>query len=128
MKRILFFIALCLLACSCNLQSQLEATAEIQTKQCPMELGNGIVMTRVDALPGLVLQYTCEIEGVVAAEIKPFITDEAIADSKEEMIRTLVFDENLLKMSRSGVVFKYVINDDFGDLIYEISITQDDLK
>ena len=93
-----------------------------------MELGNGIVMTRVDALPGLVLQTTYEMKGVVAAEIKPFITDEAIADSKEEMIRTLVFDENLLKMSRSGVVFKYVINDDFGDLIYEISITQDDLK
>ena len=110
------------------LQSQLEASAETLTKQCPMELGDGVVMTRVDALPGLVLQYTCEIEGVVAAEIKPFITDEAIADSKEEMIRTLVFDENLLKMSRSGVVFKYVINDDFGDLIYEISITQDDLK
>lgn len=128
MKRILFFIALCLLACSCNLQSQLEATAEIQTKQCPMELGNGIVMTRVDALPGLVLQYTCEMAGVVAAEIKPFITDEAIADSKEEVIRTLVVEEDVLKLSRSGVVFKYVYNDDSGDLIYEISITPDDLK
>ena len=65
---------------------------------------------------------------MVAAEIKPFITDEAIADSKEEVIRTLVVEEDVLKLSRSGVVFKYVYNDDSGDLIYEISITPDDLK
>jgi hypothetical protein len=132
MKRLsyLFTILFCsILFASCgsvnkNLKEEMQKIKE----QCPIDMGQGIVMTNVDFYEGeKILEYVISIDGVES------IDQDGVQQMKEVIVEELANNSSFLSnvsvkmILKQGYRFRYIYTDVAGNKLAEIIINDSDL-
>ena len=132
MKRLsyLFTILFCsILFASCgsvnkNLKEEMQKIKE----QCPIDMGQGIVMTNVDFYEGeKILEYVISIDGVES------IDQDGVRQMKEVIVEELANNSSFLSnvsvkmILKQGYRFRYIYTDVAGNKLAEIIINDSDL-
>lgn len=114
MKKLLLFFAIVALLTSCNsvTEAYLEADVSASNKQCPMSMGNGLTMTKIEKDSNYVIYY---VEG--DSDLYQFSNDLVTENMKDEMVYEMLsnakkdasvkkFVDALIKL-HIGVVYHY---------------------
>ncbi len=132
MKRLsyLFTILFCsILFASCgsvnkNLKEEMQKIKE----QCPIDMGQGIVMTNVDFYEKeKILEYVISIDGVES------IDQDGVQQMKEVIVEELANNSSFLSnvsvkmILKQGYRFRYIYTDVAGNKLAEIIINDSDL-
>ena len=97
-------------------------------EQCPIDMGQGIVMTNVDFYEGeKILEYVISIDGV------EFIDQDGVQQMKEVIVEELANNSSFLSnvsvkmILKQGYRFRYIYTDVAGNKLAEIIINDSDL-
>lgn len=98
-------------------------------EQCPIDMGQGIVMTNVDFYEGeKILEYVISIDGVES------IDQDGVQQMKEAIVKELVSDNysfvsnvSVKMILKQGYRFRYIYTDVAGNKLTEIIINDSDL-
>lgn len=132
MKRLsyLFTILFCsILFASCgSINKNLKEEMQKIKEQCPIDMGQGIVMTNVDFYEGeKILEYVISIDGVES------IDQDGVQQMKEVIVEELANNSSFLSnvsvkmILKQGYRFRYIYTDDAGNKLAEIIINDSDL-
>lgn len=114
MKKLLLFFAIVALLTSCNsvTEAYLEADVSASNKQCPMSMGNGLTMTKIEKDSNYVIYY---VEGdsdlyqfsndLVTEDLKNHMVSETLSNAKKDA-SVKKFVDALIKL-HIGVVYHY---------------------
>lgn len=99
----------------------LEVSAEAQNKQCPIDMGNGMTLTK------------CSVTGNKALKIEFSVSDNAdknlISESmKPTFVANLKKSPEFAKIKEFGIEYNYVFYDSSKKVVSEINIGPDDYK
>jgi len=99
----------------------LEVSAEQQNKQCPLDMGNGMTLTK------------CSVSGSKTLKIEFSVSDNAdrslISESlKPTFVANLKRTAEFAKIKEFGIEYNYVFYDSNNQVLREIKITPDDYK
>lgn len=132
MKRLsyLFTILFCsILFASCgSINKDLKEEMQKIKEQCPIDMGQGIVMTNVDFYEGeKILEYVISIDGVES------IDQDGVQQMKEVIVEELANNSSFLSnvsvkmILKQGYRFRYIYTDVAGNKLAEIIINDSDL-
>lgn len=132
MKRLsyLFTILFCsILFASCgSINKNLKEEMQKIKEQCPIDIGQGIVMTNVDFYEGeKILEYVISIDGVES------IDQDGVQQMKEVIVEELANNSSFLSnvsvkmILKQGYRFRYIYTDVAGNKLAEIIINDSDL-
>ena len=132
MKRLsyLFTILFCsILFASCgSINKNLKEEMQKIKEQCPIDMGQGIVMTNVDFYEGeKILEYVISIDGV------EYIDQDGVQQMKEVIVEELANNSSFLSnvsvkmILKQGYRFRYIYTDVAGNKLAEIIINDSDL-
>jgi hypothetical protein len=132
MKRLsyLFTILFCsILFASCgSINKNLKEEMQKIKEQCPIDMGQGIVMTNVDFYEGeKILEYVISIDGVES------IDQDGVQQMKEVIVEELANNSSFLSnvsvkmILKQGYRFRYIYTDGAGNKLAEIIINDSDL-
>ena len=132
MKRLsyLFTILFCsILFASCGrINKDLKEEMQKIKEQCPIDMGQGIVMTNVDFYEGeKILEYVISIDGVES------IDQDGVQQMKEVIVEELANNSSFLSnvsvkmILKQGYRFRYIYTDVAGNKLAEIIINDSDL-
>lgn len=132
MKRLsyLFTILFCsILFASCgSINKNLKEEMQKIKEQCPIDMGQGIVMTNVDFYEGeKILEYVISIDGVES------IDQDGVQQMKEVIVEDLANNSSFLSnvsvkmILKQGYRFRYIYTDVAGNKLAEIIINDSDL-
>lgn len=132
MKRLsyLFTILFCsILFASCgSINKNLKEEIQKIKEQCPIDMGQGIVMTNVDFYEGeKILEYVISIDGVES------IDQDGVQQMKEVIVEELANNSSFLSnvsvkmILKQGYRFRYIYTDVAGNKLAEIIINDSDL-
>ena len=132
MKRLsyLFTILFCsILFASCgSINKNLKEEMQKIKEQCPIDMGQGIVMTNVDFYEGeKILEYVISIDGVES------IDQDGVRQMKEVIVEELANNSSFLSnvsvkmILKQGYRFRYIYTDVAGNKLAEIIINDSDL-
>ncbi|MFC2720041.1 MAG: hypothetical protein ACFN40_05720 [Bacteroidota bacterium] len=132
MKRLsyLFTILFCsILFASCgSINKNLKEEMQKIKEQCPIDMGQGIVMTNVDFYEGeKILEYVISIDGVES------IDQDGVQQMKEVIVEELANNSSFLSnvsvkmILKQGYRFRYIYTDVAGNKLAEIIINDSDL-
>ena len=132
MKRLsyLFTILFCsILFASCgSINKNLKEEMQKIKEQCPIDMGQGIVMTNVDFYEGeKILEYVISIDGVES------IDQDGVQQMKEVIVEELANNSSFLSnvsvkmILKQGYRFRYIYTDVAGNKLGEIIINDSDL-
>ncbi|MCQ2316725.1 MAG: hypothetical protein MJZ85_08620 [Bacteroidales bacterium] len=114
MKKLLLFFAIVALLTSCNsvTEAYLEADVSASNKQCPMSMGNGLTMTKIEKDSNYVIYH---VEGdsdlyqfsndLVTEDLKNHMVSETLSNAKNNA-SVKKFVDALIKL-HIGVVYHY---------------------
>lgn len=132
MKRLsyLFTILFCsILFASCgSINKNLKEEMQKIKEQCPIDMGQGIVMTNVDFYEKeKILEYVISIDGVES------IDQDGVQQMKEVIVEELANNSSFLSnvsvkmILKQGYRFRYIYTDVAGNKLAEIIINDSDL-
>lgn len=132
MKRLsyLFTILFCsILFASCgSINKDLKEEMQKIKEQCPIDMGQGIVMTNVDFYEReKILEYVISIDGVES------IDQDGVRQMKEVIVEELANNSSFLSnvsvkmILKQGYRFRYIYTDVAGNKLAEIIINDSDL-
>jgi len=132
MKRLsyLFTILFCsILFASCgSINKNLKEEMQKIKEQCPIDMGQGIVMTNVDFYEKeKILEYVISIDGVES------IDQDGVQQMKEVIVEELANNSSFLSnvsvkmILKQGYRFRYIYTDGAGNKLAEIIINDSDL-
>ncbi len=119
------------MSCSNDIAEQLNKEAQSMKAQCPMEQGNGVIMTDVNFYKSeKVLEYVCSIDGVESLDAATVETmKKAMVESLSTGSEVTAFE----KFSVNTIIktydyrFRYLFTDTDGNKLCTIDITKYDL-
>ena len=126
----LFTILFCsILFASCgSINKNLKEEMQKIKEQCPIDMGQGIVMTNVDFYEGeKILEYVISIDGVES------IDQDGVQQMKEVIVEELANNSSFLSnvsvkmILKQGYRFRYIYTDVAGNKLAEIIINDSDL-
>ena len=127
----LFTLLFCsILFASCgSINKNLKEEMQKIKEQCPIDMGQGIVMTNVDFYEGeKILEYVISIDGVES------IDQDGVQQMKEAIVKELVSDNysfvsnvSVKMILKQGYRFRYIYTDVAGNKLAEIIINDSDL-
>jgi hypothetical protein len=105
----------------------MQSIATEWNKSCPIEISDNLLLTSCEVIDGRILTYNYKYLNVTAEEV--LISEQSIADEKEEYVNYLKLDENisLLQLLKDGKMFRRSYFDSNNKLLYFIEVTNLDL-
>lgn len=125
---VLFVFSLVLAGCSKNSVEQkfLELQAKALNTQCPMDIGQGITLTKAEVLPGKVFVYNYSVKNV-----DPTLLNDTVAlknNVKPTVIQSLKATPEMKEFSDKGVTIIYRYLDTSGKQLYQLDIAPEEYK
>ena len=126
----LFTLLFCsILFASCgSINKNLKEEMQKIKEQCPIDMGQGIVMTNVDFYEGeKILEYVISIDGVES------IDQDGVQQMKEVIVEELANNSSFLSnvsvkmILKQGYRFRYIYTDVAGNKLAEIIVNDSDL-
>ncbi|NLF42261.1 MAG: hypothetical protein GX587_06165 [Bacteroidales bacterium] len=115
-------------SCSNSISEQLKTEMQKLKSQCPMDQGDGVIMTDVNFYENeKVLEYVCSVEGIEEIdETVTVIMKQAIVDALGSDLST--FESLSVKtILNEDYRFRYIYTNTAGKKLCEIDITKNDL-